>query len=660
MQDSIPYEAVCEASSDAIVLVDADGRIRYANGRVADMFGYDPDDLVGDPVEVLVPETDREAHVAQRDEYLADPEMRPMGVDLDLHARRSDGSTFPVDIGLSPLAVDGEQYVMATVRDITDRATLRAKHRAILEGVPDPVVVADATTGEIIEVNERAADLLGRDPEELVGRPQTALHPSEERERYRELFERHVGGGAEIVTHHPDGSDVLVETADGERVPVEINARVFERGDRRLTAGVFRDVSDRRERERRLKSLHEATRDLVTASSRECIAERVAAAANTILGHPSTVVRLVADGEWLRPVAVTDQAQADLGERPDYPLSGDNPAARAFERGEPVRYADVGDLDDGYDRGDVRSAAYLPVDDHGVISIVSTELDAFDRTDVELASILAANAEVALDRREYQRQLERQTERLDEFAGIVSHDLRNPLNVARGRLAMVREEAANDDAVADADLAVEALDRMEAIIEDTLTLARRGDVVDDPEPVAVADLAATCWRMVDTDDARLEVVDEFRIRGDRSRLQHLFENLFRNAVEHGSTSNRPQSGDAVEHGSAGSPPPDGDSVERGSTSDRPEAGDDATGDEGVTVRVGTLDAGGFYVEDDGPGVPAEVESAVFDPGYTSTDEGTGLGLTIVERIAEAHGWSVRLTDAASGGARFEFTDVDVV
>jgi PAS domain S-box-containing protein len=606
-----PYGAICEASSDAILLAGTDGRIVYANARVADLFGYDPAELVGEPVEVLVPESDRESHVEHRTGYVDDPETRPMGVGLDLHARRKDGSTFPVDIGLSPLVVDGDRYVMATVRDITERATLRTKYRAILGAVPDAVVVADAGTGEILEVNDRTADLVERDPEDLVGRPQTALHPADESERYRELFDDHVTEGMGIRTHLSDGTDVHVETAGGERVPVEINAHVFERGDRRLAVGVFRDISRRRKRERQLKSLHGATRELVAADSRERIAERVAEAANSVLGHQRTVVRLTDDDRWLRPVAVTDRAHVDLGERPDYPLSGDSPVARAYEADEPLCFADLDDLDDDYERGDARSGVYLPVGSHGVISIVSPEVDAFERVDVEFASILAANAETALDRLGYESRLERQTGRLEEFAGIVSHDLRNPLNVAQGRLALARDDCGSDDI----DLALDALERMEAIIDDTLTLARRGDVVDALEPVALADLVERCWRMVETADVRLELVDDATLRGDPDRLRHVFENLFRNAVQHGG--------------------------------------------DGATVRVGLVGSDGVYVEDDGPGVPAGMRSTIFEPGHTSTAEGTGLGLTIVDRIAEAHGWSVRLVEGRDGGARVEFTGIEL-
>ena len=235
------------------------------------------------------------------------------------------------------------------------------------------------------------------------------------------------------------------------------------------------------------------------------------------------------------------------------------------------------------------------------------------------------------ERKERERELRRQNERLDEFAAVVSHDLRNPLNVARGRASLAVEQ----DDVDHVEGVLEALDRMGEIIEDTLTLAKEGDTVGGTERIALFDLLKQCWSMVETREAQLEVDDNFTIQASRDRLHHVFENLFRNAVEHGSTSNRPEGDDAVEHGTQ------------------------SPGESALTIRVGLAGDESFYVEDDGSGIPDEEKGAVFEPGHTSAEEGTGLGLTIVHRIAEAHGWAVSVTDSESGGARFIFEGVDI-
>jgi signal transduction histidine kinase len=215
-------------------------------------------------------------------------------------------------------------------------------------------------------------------------------------------------------------------------------------------------------------------------------------------------------------------------------------------------------------------------------------------------------------RRERERKLERQNERLEEFVSLVSHDLQNPLNVAAGRLELADEECESDHL----DAAARALDRMDELIADLLRLAREGERVNEIESVALADVVEECWHNVATGEAELVVETTRTIRADPGRLQHLLENLLRNAVEHGST--------------------DGTSV---------------------TITVGDID-GGFYVEDDGPGIPEAKRSRVFESGYSTSADGTGFGLAIVKEVAEAHEWSIRVTESADGGARFEITGVE--
>ncbi len=236
-------------------------------------------------------------------------------------------------------------------------------------------------------------------------------------------------------------------------------------------------------------------------------------------------------------------------------------------------------------------------------------------------------------------ELRRQNKQLEDFAGIVSHDLRNPLNVAEGAVELTRQ----NEQFEFLDRAENAHDRMEVIIEDVLTLARQGQTVDETEPVSLGSVTEAAWGNVETRDATLDCLDELRFEADRPRLLRLFENLFRNCIEHG--------GDAV------------------------------------TVTVGTIDGAaedtappqsqdpnGFYVADDGPGIPEDEREAVLEQGYTTSESGTGLGLSIVSTVVDAHGWEINVTDSAdgatasepsggrdaersesSGGARFEIT-----
>jgi signal transduction histidine kinase len=161
---------------------------------------------------------------------------------------------------------------------------------------------------------------------------------------------------------------------------------------------------------------------------------------------------------------------------------------------------------------------------------------------------------------------------------------------------------------------LEAHDRMETLIDDVLTLAKEEDIVSNFEPIDLADFIETCWFNVETEAATLRIKTDRQIQASPIRSRQLFENLFRNAIEHGG--------------------------------------------ENVTVTIGDL-SHGFYIEDDGPGIPERDRDQIFEMGY-STGQGTGFGLNIVERIATAHGWQVEATEGNDGGARFEFRDVSLV
>ena len=264
------------------------------------------------------------------------------------------------------------------------------------------------------------------------------------------------------------------------------------------------------------------------------------------------------------------------------------------------------------------------------------------------AELLERAVRYALERHRQERTLERQNERLERFASIVSHDLRNPLQVARGRLAHVD----SGETAEHLDEAVAALDRMEELVDDLLDLARDGRDLDVTESVDVADVARSAWGNVETPASDLRVEVTGTVTADASRLTQLFENLFRNSVEHGSTRNRTEAGDSVEHSSTRNRTESGDSVEHG---DGGGPGDGRSA-AGITVTVGAMNDG-FYVADDGPGIPESERDRIFETGYSTNEDGTGFGLDIVREIVAAHGWAVTVTESETGGARFELTEL---
>jgi PAS domain S-box-containing protein len=234
------------------------------------------------------------------------------------------------------------------------------------------------------------------------------------------------------------------------------------------------------------------------------------------------------------------------------------------------------------------------------IHLIRLDLDGDDR-------FVAMDRDIT-DQQEREERLRQQNERLDRFTSVVSHDLRNPLQVAEGRLELLKENC-DSEHIEDIE---RALNRMDALIEDLLTLAQDGDAAMEREAVELETLVQTCWETVATQNASLKIETDRTVHGDRDQLQQLFENLMRNAVEHGGSD--------------------------------------------ITITVGDLDDG-FYIADDGEGITEENPEEIFDAGYSTATDGTGFGLSIVEQIVETHGWEITAKESQSGGARFEISGV---
>ncbi|GAA0507984.1 PAS domain S-box-containing protein [Halorubrum aquaticum] len=211
------------------------------------------------------------------------------------------------------------------------------------------------------------------------------------------------------------------------------------------------------------------------------------------------------------------------------------------------------------------------------------------------------------ERKRQEERLRDQKDRLDEFADILAHDIRNPLSVAIGYADIAREE--HD--LPELESIAESLSRIDDLVDDVLALSKEGRSIGETEPVDVEEVVRESWRNVETGAATL-VIDSTlgTVEADASRFRELLENLFRNAADHGGSD--------------------------------------------VTVRVGrTAEGGALYVSDDGPGIPEDVRMEVFEYGYSTSEDGTGYGLSIVARIAEGHGWDVSVIGSEEGGARFE-------
>jgi K+-sensing histidine kinase KdpD len=247
---------------------------------------------------------------------------------------------------------------------------------------------------------------------------------------------------------------------------------------------------------------------------------------------------------------------------------------------------------------------------YGTVCFVSKtpRAEPFTEDETMFAELIARLLENELRR----KRADEKIERLEEFASVLAHDIRNPLAVALGRVEVAQLNHDSEHL----DEAVGALGRVDDVISEVLAMARQGQHIEETEDVQLSEIANRCWATVATDQASITVEDDLTFRAAADRLQHVFENLYRNSVEHGG--------------------------------------------ENVTVRVGPLpESDGFYVEDDGPGIPEDKRGVVLEAEYTTGDGSLGFGLAIVDGIATAHDWDLAITESSTGGARFEFSNVVV-
>ena len=378
--------------------------------------------------------------------------------------------------------------------------------------------------------------------------------------------------------------------------------------------GLF-EIKNRRQRDR-LTSINEAMGTLMHLQSKEDVCEHVVSVAAEHLDMPITGIWLVdpEDDERLEPVATVGLEEFDIDEPPVY--GPDNGLSwEAFARGESMLISDLSSHDTVNPETRLKREMIRPLGRFGVLNVGSFEDSGFDEVDRLTATVLARSTTEALERtdreerlREQHEELDRRAAQLEGFTRAISHDLRNPLTVAEGHLELYGDTGDPHHI----DRVQASLDRMDSIIEDILWLADEGRSIGDRRSVSLATVARDAWQFVDTGAGTLDIDTDAVLEADPDRLQQAFENFFRNATEHG-----------------------GDTV---------------------AVRIGTM-PNGFYVEDDGPGIPPDDRERVFAPGFTTHEAGTGFGLSIVEEIVRAHEWEIAVTNGPSGGARFEVTNV---
>ena len=582
----------------------------YANEQFRKLTGYDEEAVLGRNCRFLQGEdTDPEAVAAMR-QAIDDRES----VSVELLNYRKDGTEFWNRVTIAPI---GSEHGEATAyvgfqEDITERKEYereikreRDRFATLFENIPDPSVTADVEGGEPItqSVNDAFEDVFGYARETVVGESLNDFIVPSNRMDEATAFDQ------ETLDDYEE-TDVCRRTADGDRREFLFRSVPIQQVNDHEVFGIYTDVTERREHERYRRQLYEITAN-TEGTTDETIA-RMLELGREYFGMESAFLTHMEDGT--QRIVNANSPHDAIQPGSECPLS-ETYCRKTMEMDEPLTVAHAGasgwEGDSAYERFGLEAyaGARLTIDGerYGTVCFADrtpreTEFSELDRSFIDL---VVRGIEGMLKRHKYETELERQNEQLGEFASVISHDLRNPLTVANGYLELA-SETGDDEYFTKIE---SAHDRMNAIIEDVLALTRQGERIAETSSVDLAAIAEDAWENVATADAELMKADDLdEIEADEGRLTQLFENLYRNAIDH--------------------------------------AGED------VTVRVGQSPTG-FYVEDDGPGIPEPERETVFESGYTTGEEGTGMGLSIVETIATAHGWTVGVGEGTEDGARFE-------
>jgi two-component system, cell cycle sensor histidine kinase and response regulator CckA len=607
------FRGLLESAPDAIVGVDPDGRIALVNAQAEGLFGYGREELVGLPVEILVPDAVRPVHPGHRRGYLCDPKPRPMGAGMALAGRRKDGTEFPAEISLSTLDTEHGVLVSAAIRDVTGRKKAEAKFRGLLEAAPDAIVGVQAD-GRISLVNAQAERLFGYRREELEGQPVEVLvpdavrgaHPGHRGRYFADPQQRPMGAGMALAARRKDGSEF----------PAEISLSALDTEDGLLVSAAIRDVTDRKKAEAKFRGLLEAAPDAIVGVQADGRIALINAQAERLFGYRreelegQPVEILVPHGVRAAHPAHRSQYFADPQQRP---MGADMQLAARRK--------------DGSEFPAEISLSALDTEDGLLVSAAIRDVTDRIEAQAERERLKTQNERERLEAQLHQSQ---RLESLGQLAGGVAHDFNNLLGAILNYAAFVEEEltaAAAPGGAATRDWATvsrdveqirRAAERATNLTHQLLAFGRREIV--QPRVLNLNDIVVDIEQLLRrTLGEHIELTtdltaDLWPVLADPGQLEQVLVNLAVNAR---------------------------DAMAQGGTLTIDTANLDI--DEDYAAGRHGIKSGRHVrlrVSDTGTGMPKHVLDRVFEPFFTTKPkgEGTGLGLaTIYGIITQADG-----------------------
>ncbi|MGC1500697.1 MAG: PAS domain S-box protein [Terriglobales bacterium] len=606
------YRGLLEAAPDAMVVVDAAGEIVLLNVRTEKEFGYNRDELVGQPVTNIIPEGFAERLISDGTRSAAEALAQQIGTGIELIGQRKDGSKFPIEIMLSPLESAEGILVTAAIRDISVRRAaekhlgqMEGRYRGLLEAAPDAMVVVN-TAGEIVLLNVQAEKQLGYKRDELVGQKVTNIIPEGFAERLiadgtrtaAEALAQQIGTGIELMARRKDGS----------KFPIEIMLSPLESAEGILVTAAIRDISVRRAAEKHLGQMEGRYRGLLEAAPDAMVV--VNTAGEIVLLNVRAEKQFGYNRDELVGQKMTNIVPDGFAERLIADALRSTADALAQQIGTGIELT-----------GRHKNGSEFPIE------IMLSPLESAEGILVTAAiRDISVRKQAELNLLHKIEELNRSNEELGQFAYIASHDLQEPLRmVASYTQLLSRRYKGKLDAEADEFIAfaVDGAGRMQRLIQDLLAFSRVGtkgqEMLDTSSEDALQQAIINLRGAIEESGALVTHDPLPGVLADEMQLTQLFQNLI---------------GNGIKYQNPGIP----------------------------KVHISATRNGGkkwtFAVKDNGLGIDSQYFERIFGmfQRLHKREEfaGTGIGLAICKKIVERHGGTISVESQPGQGSTFSF------